>query len=377
MNSPAIQIIERYKLGTCTPGEKLLVEAWFMKYGSEEAVDSNLDIERIKAEMWQTIQTRREFRVKRMWLPVAVAGVVACIISGAAFYYFQLGPGKGNYPQTITKADVSPGRSGATLTLASGKQIRLHDAANGELASEAGVTISKSANGQLVYSIAQPGGEDGAFNTLTTAKGETYQVRLPDGSLVHLNAASSLKYTPSLMENGKRTVQLNGEGYFEISKDIGHPFVVKSDAQEVEVLGTHFNINAYDDEQASRTTLLEGAVKVSVKGGGSAIIKPGEQAATNGAGLKVARVDVGDEVAWINGDIQFDNKSIEDIMRLIARWYDVEVIYEGERPDAKWYGSVSRTRNLSQVLRMMEKSREVYFRIAGRTVYVTKYQPEE
>ncbi|MGN6416174.1 MAG: FecR family protein [Pseudobacter sp.] len=377
MNNPAIQIIERYKLGTCTPEEKVLVEAWFMKYGNDEEIDSNLDIERIKAEMWQTIQARREFRVKNIWPRLAVASAVLFIISVAAFYYFQPDKGKGSDPLTITQSDVSPGISGATLTLANGKQIRLHDAANGELASEAGVTISKSANGQLVYSIAGTGREDGAFNTLTTAKGETYQVRLPDGSLVYLNAASSLKYTPSLIENGKRTVQLKGEGYFEISKDLSHPFVVKSDAQEVEVLGTHFNVNTYEDEQSGRTTLLEGAVKVSVKEGGSVIIKPGEQAVINGTGLKVTQVDAGGEVAWINGDIQFDNKRIEDIMRLIARWYDVEVIYEGDRPDAKWYGSVSRARNLSQVLRMMEKSREVYFRITGRTVYVTKYQPKE
>ncbi|MDR6783306.1 FecR family protein [Pedobacter africanus] len=314
-------------------------------------------------------------RKLNLWPRIAIAAAIATIIFGAGLYYYNLNNNIEQSDQVALKNDVAPGKSGATLTLANGKKIKLSDATNGELAKEAGVVISKTADGQLVYEIKGSKSGPGKINTLSTAKGETYQVRLPDGSLVYLNAASSLTYSANLNERGKRRVKLDGEGYFEIAKDKAHPFIVSTDKQEVEVLGTHFNINSYVDEPVTATTLLEGSVKVTSLVGArqTPTLKPDQQALNDGRAIVVKAVDTDNITDWKDGDFNLNRVDFKSAMRKIARWYDVEVIYEDAVPeDFETVGWVSRDRKLSSVLKSIESMGIIRFKVEGRKIYVLK-----
>jgi len=315
-------------------------------------------------------------KVFRLWPRIAIAAAVAVVLFGAGLFYYNFNTNQRSSNPLVYKNDVAPGTFGATLTLSNGKKIRLSDAENGEVAKETGVMITKSADGQLVYTVGAANSSDpsaaGMTNTLSTANGETYKLRLPDGSYVWLNSASSLTYSSKLLENGKRTVKLRGEGYFEIAKDKLHPFVVSTDNQNVEVLGTHFNINSYPDEAVVSTTLIEGSVSVN-SGTLKKVIKPGQQAVNYGNAIKINEVSAENVIDWKKGDFNLDELDFRVAMRKIARWYDVEVIYESSVPDnIKSGGWISRNRSLSAVLRHIESSGQVRFKIEGRKVYIAK-----
>jgi len=298
------------------------------------------------------------------------AAAVAVFVVSIGLWFLKEGRNK-NLKPIVYASDVAPGHQGATLTLANGNKIRLTGAANGILATEAGVTISKTANGQLVYTI-KGDPENNRLNTLSTEKGETYQVQLPDGSEVWLNAASSLTYATNLIADGKRVVKLTGEGYFQVAKDKAHPFRVQTGGHQVEVLGTHFNINSYNNEPAIATTLLEGAVQVSCHSK-KELLKPGQQAKLDGNGnFLIAEVDTDPYVAWKNKQFSFENENIQTIMRMVERWYDVKVEYRGELSKEKFWGAVSRFDNVSKVLSALESTGKVHFEIKGNTIYVYK-----
>lgn len=306
-----------------------------------------------------------------LW-PRILTVAASVVIVFLAVYFFKRNQRTDMTDTRSVAHDVAPGTVGATLTLANGKKIQLAGAASGELAQEAGVTITKSSNGSLLYEIKNGTSSSGTKNTLSTANGETYQVRLPDGSMVYLNAASSLTYATSLVENGRRVVILRGEGYFEVYKDKKHPFIVKTEKQEVEVLGTHFNINSYGDEPAVATTLIQGSVKVRT-GKVEQMLKPGEQSVNDGKTIKVSQVDVDSSIDWKNGDFNLDGVEFKIAMRKIARWYNVEVIYDEAISDnIRSGGWVSRKNSLSAVLKSIEASGQVHFRIKGKKIYITK-----
>jgi transmembrane sensor len=302
------------------------------------------------------------------WPRISVAAAAIAFL--AIGIYFFISPKAANENKVNTYAtDIAPGKQGATLTLASGEKIRLSDAFNGELAKQANVTVSKLANGELMYEIkSHAKGESGSasMNTLTTAKGETYQVRLPDGSQVWLNAASSLTYSANLNERGKRRVRLEGEAYFQISKDKAHPFVVSTAKQEVEVLGTHFNVNAYPDEPSTKTALVEGSVKVN----DNTVLKPGEQSILENGKIAISPFDPYKVTAWKNGKFVFDEEDIESIMRKLSRWYNVEVIYQGELKDRNFTASISRFDHISKILEKLSYTNKIHFKIEGRRVTV-------
>lgn len=335
--------------------DDMLIAHMMENWQAEEAVfESEITVPVRKIKLWPRI--------------VAVAAVVA-IVFGIWFYTAH--PVFNHNADITSKNDIAPGKVGATLTLANGRQIRLSNVGNGKLAREAGVTITKSGDGQLVYEIKESLAEPDKINTLSTAKGETYKVRLPDGSLVYLNAASSLTYSATLNQHGVRRVKLEGEGYFEISKDKAHPFVVESRGQEVEVLGTHFNVNAYADEPMIATTLLEGSVKVSAENKNQ-IIKPGEQAVNNGNSIQVSKADIENIIDWKAGDFSMNRANFKTVMRKIARWYDVEVIYDPLFPeDIESGGWISRNNKLSAVLKLIESSGQVHFKVEGKKIYVS------
>jgi transmembrane sensor len=305
----------------------------------------------------------------KLWQQLSIAVAVAIVVLGAGFFYFKTTIKEQDSGKVAIQQDVAPGKHGATLKLGNGKTIKLSNAMTGELAKEAGVSITKSANGQLEYTMKEIDAHPNLIHTLTTANGESYNVRLPDGSLVYLNAASSLTYTASLIEHGKRVVKLMGEGYFEVAKDKAHPFVVKTRSQEVEVLGTHFNVNAYQGEHKIKTTLLEGAVSVKT-GSVNKHLAPGEQSIVYGGAIAIANVDVEEVVAWKQGYFDFVRTDIQTVMDQISRWYDVEVAYEGPITTEKFTGRISRNRNLSQVLKIVQSSKSVQIIVKGRRIIV-------
>ncbi len=367
-------LARKWQEGTITEPEKKEFDDWY--HSLENIFEMNLSETEAEAErrIYQAILTRGNIAPQRritLWPRIAAAASIVLIAGTGLFVYLSSKPAK-NTDQAVYTNDVSPGKLGATLTLANGRKIRLTDARNGELAKEAGVVISKSEDGQLSYEIKDNSEEPNKTNTLSTANGETYRLRLPDGSFVWLNAASSLTYSANLINDGKRTVTLRGEGYFEITKDKAHPFVVQTTGQQVEVLGTHFNVNAYGDEPAVRTTLLEGSVKVS---GNKAqkILKPGEQAANTGSAITVAKADTETVTDWKDGDFIFKGEDFKTAMRRVARWYDVEIVYDpGVQTVVEPGGWISRKSNLSAVLELIEAAGNVHFKIEGRRVRVTK-----
>ncbi|MFA6071553.1 MAG: FecR domain-containing protein [Janthinobacterium sp.] len=307
--------------------------------------------------------------IKKLWPKILIAAAIATMIASTGIWLIKNRDELASVPRidAAYKNDIAPGKQGATLTLASGQQIRLSKAANGELAKESGVVVTKTANGELVYEIKGANTEPNKPNTLTTAKGETYQVRLPDGSLVWLNAASSLTYSAALYQRGVRRVKLDGEAYFEIAKDKAHPFIVSTRKQEVEVLGTHFNVNCYLDEPETKTSLLEGSVKIN----DNALLKPGEQAVTSiNKNTTITTFNASKAIAWKNGKFVFEYEPIEGVMRKLGRWYDAEIIYQGGFSGKTFTGSISRFDNISKILEKITYTQDVHFKIEGRRITV-------
>ncbi len=264
---------------------------------------------------------------------------------------------------------VVPGGNKAVLYLAGGQAITLDTAGNGAIASQGGVQVIKLDSGQLAY---QGGGQNGevTYNTLATPRGGQFRIILPDGSSVWLNAASTLRF-PTAFTGSERIVELKGEAYFEIAKNAKMPFRVKVKEMSVQVLGTHFNVMAYDDESSIRTTLLEGAVKVN-QGSHTLEMRPGQQVSAHPAGNMSIQdgVDVEEVVAWKNGYFHFNHESLQGVMRQIGRWYDAEISYEGEIPDREFGGKIARGSSVKDVLKILELS-NVRYRIEGKKIIVT------
>jgi transmembrane sensor len=270
------------------------------------------------------------------------------------------------------KNDVKPGFEQATLTLANGDVVNLGKSNSQPAIQEHGVSIKKAADGILLYSYKSTDGSSNADTTeniIRTPKGGQFQVVLSDGSHVWLNTNSSLIF-PVKFNSGHRTVKLTGEAYFEVAKNAKSPFAVITANQQVKVLGTHFNINAYTDEPETRTTLLEGKVNV-VTPSKSVIIKPGEQAVLAKNNLQVKPADMEEIMAWKNGLFFYNQQSLEVIMRQVSRWYNVDVVFEDENIKGQLFsGALSRFKNISEILEVLETTGSVHFKIEGRRVTV-------
>jgi transmembrane sensor len=281
--------------------------------------------------------------------------VAAILIFISVGTYFWLRPASEPKAKIVSNVfyDAPPGGNRAALTLANGKIITLDSLQNGIIVKMASFEVSKTKDGQLVYHVIENNTQKSGLNTLTTPRGGQYQIVLPDGSKVWLNAASSIKF-PSVFKGKIREVELKGEAYFEVAKNAAMPFKVKSAHAQIEVLGTHFNVRAYPDEKVMKTTLVEGAVKIT-SGNLSNVLKPGEQAVLNGDnGMKVINdVDADVETAWKDGLFQFKDASIEEIMRQVALWYNLKISFEGEIPQRYFTGKISRNVKASEFLNML------------------------
>jgi transmembrane sensor len=310
-------------------------------------------------------------RIRKLWLRIAAAASIVFCLGIGSYYYNHQKRDRQLVQNKPIENDVAAGSNKAYLTLGNGRRISLTDAKNGTIASQAGKTIQKTADGLIAYDISNSIHKttEIIFNTIETPRGGQYQVVLPDGSKVWLNSASSLKY-PAAFTGTNRQVELNGEAYFEVAKDKAHPFKVKTNKETVEVLGTHFNINSYSDEPTIKTTLLEGSVKITTANQ-QQIIKPGEQAVL-GSSLKIQQADEEEVLAWKNGLFMFNDEPLESIMRKVSRWYDVDIQYGDIDKTQSFGGGVSRFDNISKVLQKLEITRMVHFKIQGKTIYVTK-----
>jgi len=348
-----------------------LIDDSFISYELENYPASEKDTawENIAAQTGFKNEKKKPARIKQL-LPYAAAILLLATI-GITVSKSLLKKSVLNKPLAMHQPDLLPGGNKAILTLANGSKIVLNEALRGVIARQQNVAINQIQNGKIVYSAkGAPIDSLLVYNTIATPRGGQYQVVLPDGTKVWLNAASSLKY-PTAFYGNERRVELTGEAYFEVSKNAAKPFFVKTAAQTVEVLGTHFNINSYADEKATKTTLLEGSVKVYSSANQLSVkLVPGQQALNILNQLQVIRdADVDEAVAWKNGKFMFRNTDLQTIMRQLSRWYDVDVEYQGNVTARHYIGSINRNVPVSQVFQILKTS-GINFTIYGRKIIV-------
>jgi transmembrane sensor len=305
------------------------------------------------------------------WLRYAAAACILLLLGGGVYWY-RSGKVPLTPPALVAKQDVAaPRLARAVITLGSGQQIALDSVASGTLARQGQVKVIKLADGQLAYTGRD---QEVFYNTLTNPRGSrVIDLTLADGTRVWLNAASSIRY-PTAFTGTERVVELTGEGYFEVSKKASQPFKVRVDGQEeVDVLGTSFDINAFDDEPAVKTTLLEGSVRVTAATSDTEriVLKPGQQAQLQKGQIKIkSEIDPDAVLAWKNGRFAFEGVGIQEVMRSVARWYDVEVEYRGVPTTQHFRGGISRSADASQVFKMLETTGLVHFTIQNKKIIV-------
>lgn len=349
--------------------ETFMQRAWQSYDPSKEEVFTKMQSEQI----WRNIAPQQSIGKKApvitLMKRIAVAASII-LVAGAGIWYFSK-QNKKEIP-VVAKAtqDVAPGGNKAVLTLGDGSSIVLDHAANGQLAMQGNTSVAKLNNGELAYKAQK--GQTVFYNSLATPRGGHYKITLPDGSIVWLNSASSLRF-PTSFNGEKREVEMSGEAYFEIAKNVKQPFIVKvNDGSKVEVLGTHFNVMAYSDEDEAKTTLLQGAVKVN-KGDAYNLLKPGQQAAIekDGRMTVLSNVNTSEVTAWKEDQFSFNSTDIHSIMKQISRWYDVDVEYKGN-VSASLNGNIKMSVPLSQVLEILTLAGNVKFDVQGKKITVSQ-----
>lgn len=362
------------------PLENWMREKWlsYMPHETLPAEDADRYFNKILAQIDKKADDVAEQPTARLrFLSRSWARVAAVLIIGIAAFALYLiksnwqdNPAGSETALALPGQDVAPGGNFATLTLADGSTVVLETTADGIVANQGSVKVVKMDNGQLKY---EPGNtnDEILYNTMTTPAGGQYRVVLPDGTRVWLNAASSITY-PTVFIGKERSVSVTGEVYFEVARNNAIPFRVKTGDQLIEVLGTHFNVNAYSNEQTVKTTLAEGIVKVTEKGN-SVLLKPGQQVQNNKEGdLKlVENPDMEEILAWKDGLFRFNGTDIETIMRQVARWYSVEVIHK-DKISELFVADIPRNVNLSKLLELLELTKQIRFIVRDRTITVTR-----
>lgn len=380
------ELMEQFISGEITPeGKTILLEMLDNPQYSEELdaiLRENYDsveiptvspdvtkkfIEELRKKMDVSSKTEESSAIRLFnWRKIAVAASVLVAIGIGTLVLLQK---REQSPVTIVSKesnDKEPGKTGAILTLSDGSKIVLDSAGNGLLANQNNTAVSKNNSG-VVYKAGS--GALVVYNTMTTPRARQYNLELSDGTKVWLNASSSITFPTSFATN-ERKVILTGEAYFEVAKDKTRPFRVSVNDMQVNVLGTHFNVNAYDDEAAVNTTLLEGSVLLTEKGQ-KVLLKPGQQGQKQKLGVIVVNdnVNLEEVMGWKNGVFYFDNASLQTILRQVSRWYDVDVVFEKGVPSRTFEGEIQRNLQLSQVLKILEKNK-VHFKIEGKILRV-------
>lgn len=353
MNDEQVRaLLEKYHSGKLTEEERAILESWYAaqvaKGGTlaDETLQSNLQL--VRSEIASRTKPKSNWGVYR-WVSAAAA---VLIVASTAWFFGQGNAEVGLSVQEVAH-EILPGGNRATLTLADGRQVPLHTDRDGIVVAEAGITYT---DGSTVLNegnaMASLGSAEPAMLSITTPRGGTYRIVLADGTTVWLNAGSTLRY-PTRFDAGKRIVELTGEAYFDVRKTTGIrvPFVVKSKGQDINVLGTEFNVSAYEDEHAIKTVLVHGSVKVSAhESNQEVLLKPGEEAILSTGNLQTRQANIASVTAWKTGKFRFDDTKLHEIMNQLSRWYDVEVEYRGEIKDKYFYGVINRNEPLSGVL---------------------------
>ncbi|MDN5288108.1 MAG: FecR family protein [Mucilaginibacter sp.] len=374
-----IVLYEKWRAGKCTTEEKdlldqysknfLINEPWLPAMGNEAGVEV-----RITEQINQSIHQSKIRKLRTTWGAVAAA-VILLGISTVVWYNLNSAI---KYPPMladryqITKHDIEPGGTKAVLTLANGVNVILDSAKNGLITTQGNTKVVKLTNGGLAY---RSTGTDSAVvtnNTMTTPRGGRYDLTLSDGTRVFLNAASSITY-PTSFSGKSRKVSITGEAYFEVAKNAEMPFIVLANGTETQVLGTHFDIMAYQDEPFIKATLLEGSIKFRTSHS-EVLLNPGQQAEVPEFSDRISVQDANIEAAlsWKNGYFIFQDEKLHSIMRKVARWYDVEVIYDASLKDLSYGGSVSQYKNISDLLNVLQSTGTVHFKVEERRIIVMK-----
>lgn len=354
-----ILLYEKYLAGNCTAEEKQLLEAqkddfdvvgmqWDERLMGDEKETGNMIYQQLQAGMAVP-------RTRRMW-PVWAAA--ACAVGIALFVLYTP-------PSSKTVYDIAAGGNKATLQLGNGTTVNLEQMKSGAVQGQEGVSINQQ-DGMLVYDPQSSAA--GTYNTIVTPKGGQYRVILPDGSKVYLNSASSLHF-PTRFAGNERSVTLTGEAYFEIAKNADMPFTVKLKHGEIKVLGTHFNVKAYEEERIIKTTLLEGAVKVISETTGE-VLKPGQQAQLTESGLNVENVDAAATASWKDGIFEFNGTDVKEVMQQLGRWYNVDIEYEGTIENKTFTGQLPKSVSASRMLKIIEQTGGVHFKITDKKIIV-------
>jgi len=444
-----IRLINAYLDGSASDADKALLEAYYARLGAEDfPALTTAQEDALEEMMYSEIIAQRNASKPskpgiRLWPRIAskagmwkAAAAVAAIMLGTWLYVNEIASSrKASRNDEMVMNDIKPGRNTATLTLANGKTITLSDAKSGVIIDASKLRYNDGSKiDDSPRSAPRNDGEAKTF-AVSTPRGGTYQVTLPDGTKAWLNAASSIRFPSSFAGVKQRHIEITGEVYLEVAKmmikDGGSrnkerrmPFIVESKRQEVTVLGTHFNINAYPDETSTKTTLLEGSVRVSSLRGrteasrgnlpgrgpsttqsqknseigfsvnasrareglgmarsasrndeqgvaGTTILKPGQQSAVTGdKRINVKEVSTEEIVSWKNGYFRFNDDTIEEVMRKLARWYDIDVRYEGKRSAELFNGTISRNNNISVILKALNSTNTMQFKVEGRRIII-------
>ncbi|WP_343746204.1 FecR domain-containing protein [Chitinophaga sp.] len=367
----------KYLAGTASEEEVGRLLQWYNAYDAQEltayvTVEGEETEERLKDRMYLRLQAatqppeRRRALYMQGWPGKVAAAVLVLVMAGGGYYLFN----KVRQPAPVAGAaslPVRPGSDKATLTLADGSVVNLDSIGTGTVTLQ-GVKMEKTTQGQIVY---KDNGNAAVNNVLRTPRGGQYKVTLPDGTDVWLNASSSISY-PTAFSGSSRNVSVTGEVYFEVAADAARPFEVKVNDISVLVLGTHFNINAYDDEQTVKTTLLEGAVLVRTPEAFKHL-EPGQQAKIKPGSNQIEwlkHVDVNSAVAWKNGYFSFDDADIPTVMRQLARWYDMDVVYAGNVPEGTFTGEIGRNLTQDQLMKILKQARINFKLEEGRRLVI-------
>lgn len=377
------ELLDKFAEGKCTTEEIAELQQWYDNLSLYKKSDPPLakgnddafleqkygDFRQLIAEpSTETNPAKRLWNIR--WLQIA-AGLALFTSLYFLMWYDKRPKENAGVPTESTGDDIAPGTNMAFLTLSTGERILLDSAAKGIVALQGGTEVRKVDSGRIEYKAALGQQEAVLYNMVSTPRGGQYQVTLPDGSKIWLNAASSIRY-PTVFTGNERTVDVTGEVYFEVAKNSSMPFKVRMRHQtEVEVLGTHFDVNAYDDEGKITTTLLEGSVRVTANGQ-SKQIHPGQRATSEHNNIVVTDVpDATTTIAWKDGYFHFDNATIESVMRQISRWYNIEVSYKGTATIENLTGRISRNTNLATVLDLL-RSAGIKFEMNNRVIIISR-----
>jgi transmembrane sensor len=359
----AQELFDKHRAGTLSPEEEALLDGWYNEVSANQPpAELPADLVIKQKQALRYIKQAINQRTIRLWprIGVAAAILIAVTTGGYFLWHKRIVPASGD--QAALVGDIAPGRNRATLTLADGQKIILTPKMTGQIARQGQTSITAN-SGQIVYSSGASEQEI-SYNTVSTGRGEQspFPLVLADGTKVWLNAESAITF-PTAFNAKERIVKLSGEAYFEVRHNAPQPFKVEAGGQTIEDIGTEFNIAAYPDEHGTKTTLVKGSVKV-----GALTLMPGQQ--TDGRTL--SRVNTTRFTAWKDGDFYFDNDPITTVMRDLSRWYNIDVSYEGPVSQDGFNAILSRQKNISVILRGLEKSKGVHFKIEGRRIIVTR-----